>query len=692
MNLLITEKPSVATSISQVIGAKKKDAYYEGNGFIITWCLGHLVKLAEAEAYGDYKQWKIEDLPIIPSEWKTSIIEEKKDQFNVVSNLMNSSAVDEIICATDAGREGELIFRLVYDKAGCKKPVKRLWISSMEDSAIKEGLQNMKDASSFDNLYEAAIARAKSDWLIGINASRLYSITYHKNLRIGRVQSPTLKMIVDRDEKIKNFKSKSFYTITLDLGFPAVSDRIEDCKAAESQLIRCTDVPAVVESVERENGKINPPQLFDLTTLQRTANRLFGYSAKEVMDTSQALYEKKLITYPRTDSRFITASQRGKVQKLLESVRTILPFQYEYEESDIANIINDDKVSDHHALLPTERCQDIAISDLSGKEQVLLYLIASQLVYSVCKPETHVRTDIELSVNKFRFTTQNTSVVSGGWKDLELKMLQHLKPSADIDKNTDFSFSSDISVGDFLEQKQEPSMKEGKTSPPLHFTEDTLLSAMERASEDDFKKIENPERTGLGTPATRASVIEQLIKSRYIERKNKSLVATDDGIMLASKLPVMLKSPKYTADMEGYLSEIALGKRNPSDYSNLMNYFAKTLVNIELDAEDSFRKDKVVGKCPICGADVIERQKGFHCSNKECGFSIWKNDLFFTSKGKNLTGKMLSRLLAGEEVLCKGLLSAKGTKYDAKISMILPQDKTEKYPRWNMTFCPRKNK
>jgi len=555
--LVISEKPSVAISISKVLGAtSKKDGYYEGNGYIVSWCIGHLIQMANPESYDEkYMKWNIEDLPIIPKEYKYEVAKATKKQFAILKKLMNDKDVEFVINACDAGREGEAIFRLVYNEAHCKKKMKRLWISSMEDSAIKEGFDNLKDGSFYDNLFESALSRAIADWLIGMNISRLYSCLYNQNYSIGRVQTPTLSMIVDRDDEIANFKKEKYYTVELSMnGFILSTDRIDDEIAAEQLINLVGDKIEITDVITKE--KITKPDLpFDLTTLQRECNKYFKYSAKQTLDYAQSLYEKKLITYPRTDSRYLT------IDMIISTINNILG-QNDFDTQRIKVIFNSSKVTDHHAIIPTVSSMSEDLSSIPESEAKVYRLIFNKLHASVGYSLIENTTKIVAEFDVFEFTSTGKVMKEEGFT----KYLKEYKSK----KNEDILLP-DVNVGDVLEVKDKE-IKEKYTKPPKHFTEDTLLKAMEIAGNDSLDKNVEIERKGLGTPATRAGIIENLIYKGFIERDKKNLIATHKGISLITIVADTFKSAETTAKWEMELSDIAQGKSSKEEFLNTIEH------------------------------------------------------------------------------------------------------------------------
>ena len=551
MKLVIAEKPSVAISIAKVIGAnKKKDGYYEGNGYRVSWCVGHLIQMANPDAYDEkYAKWNMADLPIIPSDYKYEVAKATKKQFNILKKLMNDKEVDTVINACDAGREGESIFRLVYNQVNCKKKMKRLWISSMEDIAIKEGFDNLTDGKDYDNLFESAQARAIADWLVGMNISRLYSCLYQQNYSVGRVQTPTLAMIVKRDDEIANFKKEKYYTVELSTnGFTLSTDRIDDEVAAEQLISLVGDKIEITDVIQKE--KITKPDLpFDLTTLQRECNKYFGYSAKQTLDYAQSLYEKKLITYPRTDSRCLTEDM------IVSTVNNILG-KNDFDTGRIKTVFNSKKVTDHHAIIPTVSSMTGDLSSIPESEAKVYRLISNKLHASVGYPLIENTTKIVASFDGFEFTSSGKVIKDEGFS----KYLKEYKS-----KKSEDAVLPDVSVGDVLSVENKE-VKEKFTQPPKHFTEDTLLKSMEIAGNEALEKGVEVERKGLGTPATRAGIIENLIYKGFVERDKKNLIATHKGISLVTIVADSFKSAETTAKWEMELTEIAQGKTSKEEF------------------------------------------------------------------------------------------------------------------------------
>ena len=668
--LVIAEKPSVARSIATVIGAdEKQNGYWQGSGYLVSWCIGHLVSFAEAGQYDEkYCKWRYEDLPILPQSWQFIVPDEKKQQFEVLRALLNRPDVDSVTAATDAGREGELIFRFVYQMAGCTKPVKRLWISSMEDAAIREGFANLRPDSDYDALYQSALCRAKADWLVGINATRLFSVLYHKTLTVGRVQTPTLKMLVDRDAKILRFQKEKYYTVGIQSGsLKAGSGRIANMDEADTLRQACAGASAICSSVKREKKTEQPPKLYDLTTLQREANRLFGFTAKQTLDYAQQLYEKKLLTYPRTDSQYLTEDMGQTAQHLVSDLLGLLPFAQGLDLTPkVDRVLNSKKVSDHHAIIPTAEFVKQSFAGLAESECKLMNLVCSKLLCAVAVPHEYETVTAVFSCFGNEFTAKGKTVLVPGWKEIDQRFRSTLKADTEeevlntlpeLAEGQSFSVTANVS--------------EHFTSPPKTYTEDTLLSAMERAGAEDMP--EEAERKGLGTPATRAAILEKLVQMGFVQRKGKQLVPTKDGINLAVVLPESLTSPALTAEWENRLTEIAKGNADADEFmaeiEAQVRQLVKTYSCISADKQNLFQSERVIiGKCPRCGENVYEGKKNFYCGNRSCQFVMWKNDRFFEQRKKAFTPKIAAALLKNGKAKVKGLYSEKtGKTYDATV-------------------------
>ena len=565
--LVIAEKPSVARSIAGVIGAdKKQDGYMEGNGYLVSWCIGHLVSLADAGTYDErFKKWRYDDLPILPQEWQYIIPDDKKKQFDTLRSLMERPDVTGLVCATDAGREGELIFRFVYQMAGCKKPFQRLWISSMEDAAIKDGFAHLKPGADYDNLYQSALCRAQADWLVGINATRLFSILYHKTLTVGRVQTPTLKMLVDREAKISSFQKEKYHIVQIAAGgMEAASERMGNADDAKALKAACETAQAVCVSVTREKKTEQPPRLYDLTTLQREANRLFGFTAKQTLDYAQQLYEKKLLTYPRTDSQYLTDDMLPTAESLVSGLWPLLPFAAGLDLSpQFGRVLNSKKVSDHHAIVPTMEFVQKGFDGLAEGEKKLLSLVCCKLLCAVAAPHVYEAVTATFTCAGNTFTAKGKTILTPGWKELDRRFKASFKTDADDTAPEPAQELPKITEGQTFD-KVTAAVTEHFTTPPKSYTEDTLLSAMERAGADDLP--EDAERQGLGTPATRASILEKLVQMGFVERRGKQLLPTKDGHNLACVLPEVLTSPQLTAQWETELTAIAKGQADPEGF------------------------------------------------------------------------------------------------------------------------------
>ena len=678
MQLVIAEKPSVARNIAKVLHATNvKDGYLEGKEYLVSWCIGHLIELASADQYrDDWKAWKYETLPMIPENWKYQIKESTKGQFRVLKELLHRADITEVICATDAGREGELIFRLVYNQAECKLPFKRLWISSMEEKAILEGFQQLKDGHEYDNLYYSAVARSEADWLVGINATRLFTVLYHHRLIVGRVQTPTLAMLVEREKSIENFQKEKYYLVHLLMdGLDAVSNRIKEKSAAVQMMEDMKDETAQILSVKKEKKKVQPPKLYDLTTLQREANRLLGFTAQQTLDYTQSLYEKKLVTYPRTDSRYLTEDMASSLSGLAENSA----FAFDVQRPAVVHasaVINGKKVTDHHALLPTASMAKADLAALPAGEQSVLRMIVARLFAAVSEPHRYAETAVELSCAGTVFSAKGKEILDDGWKAMERQLLPKEEKAAKM--------LPPLAEGEAL-PIQKTGIKEGKTSPPKHFTEDLLLQAMEAASADDFP--EDAERKGIGTPATRAAIIEKLVMKGFLERKGsgkvKTLIPTEKGKALITVTPEQLQSPAMTADWEEKLSEVEHGEYAPETFMDEISGMIMELVNnyeITKGAKVLMPGTTVIGTCPHCGAEVIERQKGWFCSNRECRFILWKDNAYFKKIGKRLTAQMAERLVRDGRIRVKDCKSQKtGKTYNASVLLSTEADGRPKF-------------
>ena len=674
MKLVIAEKNSVARSIAAVLGASQKQkGYLEGNGYWVSWCVGHLVELAAPSMYDEkYAKWRVEDLPILPEDWQYTVIESTKAQFNILRTLMNDSRVTSIVCATDAGREGELIFRLVYFLCVCTKPVERLWISSLEDAAIAEGFRNLRPSKEYDKLYHAALCRAQADWLVGINATRLFSTRYHQLLNIGRVMTPTLALLVEREAQIQAFRSTPFYTVQLDCGsLRAISERLTERAEAERIAALCDGKEARIIKLEQKERLEQPPRLDDLTSLQRDANRLLGYTAQQTLDYAQSLYEKKLASYPRTDSRYLTSHMENSTQALVNIAAKVLSLNAIPIACNVAQVIDNSKVIDHHALIPTAGIAEYDLLSLPAGERSLLTLLMVRLLCAVGKPCRIHETAVTLECEGVSFSVKGKQIMDMGWKAME-KVYRNALKSVPVEETAAQELPPLNDQMTFLPVKA--SVREGKTTPPRSYTEATLLSAMENAGAEETSS--NAERKGLGTPATRAGIIEKLVKTGQIERKKgkKScvLLPTQKGVSLLTVLPEELQSPLLTAEWEQKLKQIEKGELESTLFLEEIMEMIRGLVQSSHPVPESSvlfaEETKSIGVCPRCGNMVVERPKGFLCSNRDCRFALWRQNPFFASKKKELTAAIATTLLKEERVFVKGLYSPKtGKTYDAAI-------------------------
>ena len=696
MELVIAEKPSVAQSIAAVLGAtQRKDGYLEGNDYLVSWCVGHLVELVQPESYEEaWKKWSYDNLPIIPQEWQHEVKSDTKAQYQILKKLMHDDRVDAVVCATDAGREGELIFRLTYNMAGCRKPMKRLWISSMEESAIRDGFHNLRPGSDYDNLYKSALCRQEADWLVGINGTRLFTVLYGgKALKVGRVQTPTLAMLVDREVKIMNFEKEQYYMahILMD-GIDAMTERIDDKARAESIAAACESQSGVVRSVIKENKSVAPPKLYDLTTLQRDANRLFGFTAKQTLEYTQSLYEKKLVTYPRTDSQYLSDDMEETAKAVIGAVYQAILFEEQTgAEPDIKRVLNSKKVTDHHAVIPTRNLQNADLSGLPVGERMILELVALRLLCAVAEPHTYSETAVTVECAGAEFTTKGKTVKRPGWRALDASYRAALK-NAELDKENEDKALPELTEGQTLPLSG-ATVKDGKTSPPKHFTEDTLLSAMETAGKENMP--EDAERKGLGTPATRAGILEKLVSAGFLERKKSKkavqLMPSKDAVSLITVLPEQLQSPLLTAEWEHRLSEIERGELSPEDFMGGICAMLRELVGtyqVIKGTEYLFTPPReVVGKCPRCGGDVAELQKGFFCQTESCKFAIWKNNKWWAAKKKQPTKALVTVLLKDGRARITGCYSEKtGKTYDATV--VLEDD--GRYANFKLEFDRQK--
>ena len=679
--LIVAEKPSVAMAYAKVLGVtSRQDGYLEGNGYLVSWCIGHLVELAPPNVYDEkYVKWSIADLPILPERWLYLVSASTKKQFGILQKLMNRPDVDSIVNSCDSGREGELIFRLVYQQADCKKPFSRLWLSSMEENAIREGFAHLKPSTEYDALYNAALCRERADWMVGINASRLFSCLYNQPLAVGRVMTPVLAMTVVREAAIAAFVPEKFYTVALTLadGGSASSKRFAQKMDAERLLSKCRKEERVtVQKMKRKEKYESPPPLYDLTALQRDANRLLGFTAQQTLDYAQSLYEKRLITYPRTDSRFLTEDMAASIPGLVTdtgkvfAVEKTLPIH-------VRQVINGSKVTDHHALLPTKSMAKADLAALPAGERNVLRLIAARLLCAVGEPYCYAETTLTTICAGEEFTAKGKVVLSEGWKTMERKMLGELlskqkEPAVlpDVQEQSECGISG-------------AELKEGQTSPPKHFTEDTLLHSMETASADSMP--EDAERQGIGTPATRAAIIEKLVAKGFLERKGdkktKVLLPTDKGKALITVMPEEIQSADMTADWETKLLRVERGEMELETFMTEINDMISSLVNTTeaVKGASALMKNKVIGVCPNCGKSVVEREKGWFCEANPCRFILWKDNAFFKRLGKRLDAHVADKLLRDGRVRLKDCKSAKGKVYNATVLLFTEADGRSKF-------------
>lgn len=700
MKLVIAEKPSVAMSLAAVLGAtERKDGYLEGSGYLVSWCVGHLLELAQPEAYKEqYAKWRYEDLPILPENWKYEVPKDKKTQLALLCRLMKDKRVDSVVCATDAGREGELIFRLVYEYAGCKKPMERLWISSMEDAAIREGFDHLHPGSDYDKLYDAAVCRAGADWLIGINATRLFSVLYGVPLNVGRVMSPTLALLVQRESDIESFISKPFYVPEITCGgFTASGEKMTERSEAEKIRMDCDHNSAFVRSVEKQVKTIQPPRLYDLTTLQRECNRIYGYTAQQTLDYVQSLYEKKLATYPRTDSQYLTKDMQATAASLILWLRDNMPFGKGCAgEPDIDRVTDDSKVTDHHAIIPTVEIARTDLSELPSGERDVLTLLAVRLLCATTQANRFEAVTAMLDCQRYTFTAKGKTILQSGWKEVERIHRMSIRQSETEHRENEDAALPVLKEGQTFETVS-ASLREGKTSPPKHYTEDTLLSAMETAGAEDMP--EDAERKGLGTPATRAATLEKLVSAGFVQRKKKQLIPTEKGRNLIAVLPDNIKSPILTAEWESMLKQVEHGELSATSFMDQIADMSRTLVKEHTAPEKCFADlfpssretaHEAVGVCPRCGAPVYEGKKGFFCNNRECCFALWKDNRFFSSKKKSITKSVAAALLKEGRISMSGLYSEKtGKTYDAEVIL---DDTGGKYVNFKLEFPIKKGR
>ena len=700
MKLVIAEKPAVAMSLATVLGAtERKDGYLEGSGYLVSWCVGHLLELAQPEAYKEqYAKWRYEDLPILPENWKYEVPKDKKTQLALLCRLMKDKRVDSVVCATDAGREGELIFRLVYEYAGCNKPMERLWISSMEDAAIREGFDHLRPGSDYDKLYDAAVCRAGADWLIGINATRLFSVLYGVTLNVGRVMSPTLALLVQRESDIESFISKPFYVPEITCGgFTASGEKMTERSEAEKIRMDCDHNSAFVRSVEKQVKTIQPPRLYDLTTLQRECNRIYGYTAQQTLDYVQSLYEKKLATYPRTDSQYLTKDMQATAASLILWLRDNMPFGKGCAgEPDIDRVTDDSKVTDHHAIIPTVEIARTDLSELPSGERDVLTLLAVRLLCATTQANRFEAVTAILDCQGHTFTAKGKTILQSGWKEVERIHRMSIRQSETERRENEDAALPVLKEGQTFETVS-ASLREGKTSPPKHYTEDTLLSAMENAGAEDMP--DDAERKGLGTPATRAATLEKLVSAGFVQRKKKQLIPTEKGRNLIAVLPDNIKSPILTAEWESMLKQVEHGELSATSFMDQIADMSRTLVKEHTTPEERFADlfpssretaHEAVGVCPRCGAPVYEGKKGFFCDNRECSFALWKDNRFFSSKKKSITKSVAAALLKEGRISMSGLYSEKtGKTYDAEVIL---DDTGGKYVNFKLEFPVKKGR
>lgn len=670
MFLVIAEKPSVSQSIARILSAtEREDGYLSGKDCIVSWCLGHLAEYVSPDYYDSrYGKWEFADLPIVPEKWELSVAKDKKKQFAVLKKLLNRSDLDYVVNACDAGREGELIFKRVYDLSGSKIPVRRLWISSMEDSAIREGFANLKDGSEYENLCEASICRAKADWLIGMNATRAFTTKYYKKLTVGRVQTPTLAMLVERQDAIDGFVKEAYYKVAVEGdGIRAVSESMKDEAEGIALAEKCNGKTAVIRKVEKIQKKNQPPKLYDLTTLQREANRFFGYTAQETLRELQELYEAKLVTYPRTDSQYITADMEQTALELLELLPELLPFlQGESIGKNVGRIINNGKVSDHHALLPTKEALGQDFEELSERQRNIFRLIGQRLAQAVSEECIYEETAVMVLCEGHKFSAKGKAIVQSGFKKIEEVFRKSVQKGKQGDKD---KAENTASIPEGLQEGMEIAEVRAEnskhyTAPPKPYSEDTLLAAMERAGNQDFD--EDTEKKGLGTPATRASILEKLVSSGYAKRSGKQILPTADGKELIAVLPDYLKSAAMTAEWENKLLLMERGQMDSHKFLQEITDLIDTMIAgcsaISGEEQNRFRQRESVGICPVCGNPVYEGKKNFYCSSRECSFSLWKENRYLSSMKKLVDKKMAMDLLAKGRTHVKDLYSQKTGK------------------------------
>ena len=689
--LVIAEKPSVAQAIAKVIGAdKKEDGYLEGNGYIVSWCVGHLVELASPESYDEkYEKWRYGDLPILPTDWKYQISAGTRKQFAILKTLMEREDVTSLVEATDAGREGELIFRLVYHQAKCKKPFERLWISSMEDQAISDGFSHLKNGREYDDLYRAALCRERADWIVGMNATRLFSTLYGQTLNVGRVMTPTLAMIVQREAEIDGFKPEPIYRLSISCGgIIALSDRFEKKQDAENILNMLKEQKtAQVTKIDPTDKQEKAPQLYSLTALQRDANRFLGFTAQQTLDYTQSLYEKKLVTYPRTDSRFLTEDMEEMIPGIAEKMAE----KFGYTKNlpiHPKQVINNSKVSDHHAIIPTANVADAEFRELPAGEQKVLSLITARLLSALGGPAVRNEVDVEFTCAGTVFKAKAKNIREKGWRDIQNWVMGSSTDSTDSEnENEDKKGNAEMlaCIAAMTSGKsypvQNPKMEEGKTTPKKHFTEDSLLSAMERAGSEEMP--DEAERKGIGTSATRAATIEKLVRIGFVERKGnkktKYLLPTHKGVALITVMPEQIQSPSMTAEWEQKLLDVEKGTFHDTEFMSEIEEMITGLVRTYKVIEDAevltHPALEGIGICPCCGSHVVERQKGYSCENRQCNFILWKENRFFEALGKKMTKQIAAKLLSEGKASLKGCKSKKtGKTYDTTVVMTVDEN------------------
>lgn len=698
MRLVVTEKPSVAQAVAKVIGAyKREDGYLEGSGYLVSWCVGHLVELAHPQDYDEkYAKWRFEDLPILPQDWQTVVSPSTKKQYQTVKKLMHRDDVDSVINACDAGREGEAIFRMVYRQAKCIKPMFRLWISSMEDSAIREGFENLRPGSEYDRLFQSAECRSKADWLVGINGTRLFSTQYGRKLTVGRVQTPTLAMLTERKAQIDGFQKEAYYKAHISGdGYKLTAEGNRKKEEAEQLASRCEGKSAVITEADSVSKSSNAPKLYDLTTLQREANRYYGYTAKQTLDYTQKLYEAKLVTYPRTDSQYLTEDMESTARNIIQALPGILPFSVELTFApNIWNVIDNQKVTDHHAIIPTAASLEADISSLSKGEQSIFCLIAQRLIASAAEPMKYLERTVKAECEGVVFTAKGKTILQKGWTVIEEAFAAFASVKKKKKEGDDTVIPQEAAKGIVISSVVSD-VTEHFTSPPKPFTEDTLLSAMERAGNGEFAK--ETEKKGLGTPATRAGIIEKLVNIGYVTRKGRQLLATDDAVALIALLPEVVKSPMLTAEWENQLLLMEQGEVTEDSFMQSITELVKKLIcdyaQVGEDEKSVFSgasKSDTIGICPRCGGAVVERKQSYSCAERDCDFALWKENKFMQSIGLSFTRKVAEALVNKGSYLAKSLVSKKtGKKYAARIRLV---ENGGKYPGYDMEFVNDRKK